>query len=56
MTTFEQATETVETAEAEGGYRAPELQAAGAATSLVQGWAFSGWDCGYATFYNAGYC
>jgi hypothetical protein len=36
-----------------GAYRAPELQPAGRATKLVQGWAFSGYDCGYSTFY---YC
>jgi hypothetical protein len=36
-----------------GSYRTPELQPAGQATKLVQGWAFSGYDCGYSTFY---YC
>jgi hypothetical protein len=36
-----------------GDYRSPELQPAGQATKLVQGWAFSGYDCGYSTFY---YC
>jgi hypothetical protein len=47
------------TAEIDGieqGYRTPELQQAGTATKLVQGWAFSGYDCGYSTFYYSGYC
>lgn len=38
------------------GYRTPELQPAGSATKLVQGWAFSGYDCGYSTFYYSSSC
>ena len=41
----------MEIGEVAGSYRTPKLQPAGQATKLVQGWAFSGYDFGYSTFY-----
>jgi hypothetical protein len=54
--TIKNTDETIETIAIEAAYRAPELEPAGAATKHVQGWSFSGCDCGYSTFYYSGYC
>jgi hypothetical protein len=56
MSTIDRINDASKTTAIEGGYRSPELQQAGTATKLVQGWAFSGYDCGYSTFYYSGYC